>query len=235
MGRGAASSVCSGPPQLVGVLALVAAGLVPLAASAGPVTQASGLDPGDPYRLAFVTSTTRDATSSNLADYNLFVTNLANSVPQLAALDTTWTAIASTNTVDARDNTSTNPLNDTGVPIYLLDGTALANDNGDLWDGSIINPLRVSESGINLGCQLTWTGSSTVGQRQPIGFLGYSDVFVGSSCSSTNPWMVVTLLPSSLDYHLYGISGVLTAIPEPATSAQLLLGLIAMGVLRRRS
>jgi len=37
------------------------------------VTVPPGLNPGDPYRLVFVTSTTRDALSSAIADYNSFV------------------------------------------------------------------------------------------------------------------------------------------------------------------
>jgi hypothetical protein len=43
---------------------------------AAPITVPTGLNPGDRYRLAFVTSTTRDARSSNIADYNLFVTDV---------------------------------------------------------------------------------------------------------------------------------------------------------------
>ena len=34
------------------------------------VTVPTGIDAGDSYRLAFVTSTTRDGTSSDIADYN---------------------------------------------------------------------------------------------------------------------------------------------------------------------
>ena len=37
-----------------------------------------GLSPGDPYRLAFVTSTTRNALSSSIAVYNTFVTGVAD-------------------------------------------------------------------------------------------------------------------------------------------------------------
>lgn len=80
-----------------------------------PITQPTGLNPGDQYRLVFATSTTRDATSSNIADYNAFVTGVADSVPELLLLGTTWTAIASTASVDARDNTSTNPALYVGV------------------------------------------------------------------------------------------------------------------------
>ena len=76
-----------------------------------------GLNPGDQYRLAFVTSTTRDATSTDIADYNTFVLGVANSSAALAALSTTWKAIGSTATADARDNTDTCPAC-TDVPIF---------------------------------------------------------------------------------------------------------------------
>ena len=38
-----------------------------------------GVAPGDPFRLIFVTSTNRDATSSNIDDYNRFVIDAAGS------------------------------------------------------------------------------------------------------------------------------------------------------------
>jgi len=63
-----------------------------------------GLNIGDQYRLVFVTSGTRNAQSSNIADYNSFVTAQANQNAVLSALNTTWTVIGSTATVDARDN-----------------------------------------------------------------------------------------------------------------------------------
>ncbi|MDC0935468.1 hypothetical protein OAS39_04205 [Pirellulales bacterium] len=41
--------------------------VAPLAASAAPITVPTDLGVGDKYRLAFVTSTTRDATSIDIA------------------------------------------------------------------------------------------------------------------------------------------------------------------------
>ena len=73
---------------------------------ANPITQPTDLNLGDKYRLVFVTSNTRDATSADISDYNTFVTNTANLVPELLALETTWSVIGSTSTVDARDNAS---------------------------------------------------------------------------------------------------------------------------------
>ena len=71
---------------------------------AQPTTVPPGLNPGDSYRLAFVTSTGIDATSPVIATYNSFVTAVAGTVPELVALGTTWAAIGSTTTVHAHDN-----------------------------------------------------------------------------------------------------------------------------------
>jgi hypothetical protein len=45
------------------------------AAQAALVVVPPGLNPGDQYRLVFVTAGTRNATSSDINDYNTFVTN----------------------------------------------------------------------------------------------------------------------------------------------------------------
>src|SRR6476620_4389874 len=115
---------------------------------ANPVTVPVDLNPGNQYRLVFITGAARDGTSADINDYNSFVTNVADSVSQLAALGTTWKAICSTPTVAARDNTATNPLLTPGVPIYDLTGYRVVNSNADLWDGSIDNHgIRTTETG----------------------------------------------------------------------------------------
>ena len=130
------------------------------------ITQPSSLNPGDSYRLAFVTAGTRDATSTNIADYNTFVTNAANAIPALASLGTTWTAIGSTATVEARDNTNTVPSTvgggSLGVPIFLLNDTKLADSNDDLWDGSIDVPFDRTELDTAIVADV-WTGTTQAG------------------------------------------------------------------------
>ena len=73
--------------QVAAVVAIVLASAT--TSQAQPITIPSGLNPGDSYRLAFVTSTTRDATSSNSVDYDALVTAAASSVGELASLGTT--------------------------------------------------------------------------------------------------------------------------------------------------
>ena len=122
------------------------------AVDATPLTVPGDLNPGDEYRLAFVTSGVRNATSSDITVYNTFVDAAAETVPELAALGQDWKAIASTNAVNARTNTSTDPTpaGDTGVPIYVLNTAVLirlADHYDDLWDGSVGVPLQRTETG----------------------------------------------------------------------------------------
>jgi hypothetical protein len=211
------------------------------AAQAALVVVPSGLNPGDQYRLVFVTDGTRNAANTNINDFNSFVTNEANKPALNLALTTagfnpgtiTWNAIASTATVAARDNTGTNPSSGTGVPIYLIDGNRVANNNADLWDGSIqtqINRTASDQGGISSD---VWTGSNTdgsIGTNLGGGFTGSGQT--GNSTATDGSWIASSfagLGPDSL--RLYGISSVLTVptpavtVPEPSS----LLGLITLG------
>ena len=207
-------------------------------AAAVPITVPSGLSPGDQYRLAFVTSTTRDSLSADIADYNAFVTAAANSVPELLALGTTWTAIASTPAVDARDNTGTNPGASVGVPIYRLDDTLMAGGNADLWDGAIAAPLMIVETGaVGAPFQPVWTGTSTDGT----GFGGFElgsggSAFYGRSDQSSDFWIILPngIASHGFSYPLYAVSDPLTVVPEPGTSFLLGMGLAGLAAVGRR-
>ncbi len=206
-----------------------------LPASSAPITVPTDLNPGDQYRLAFVTSTRRDATSTNIADYNAFVTGLANSVPELLALGTNWTAIASTETVDARDNTGTNPTVSTGVPVYRLDDTRIANNNTDLWDAAIAAPLTVTEAGLPAtGDFLVWTGTDTSGLADfPLGIANFGSR-IGSRFDADSKWISITTGDKTLPFQLYAISAPLAVVPEPSALALAAFGFVALTVLRWR-
>jgi hypothetical protein len=150
-----------------------------------PAAQAEVIPPigyDGPYRLAFVTTSIADATfggatSTNIADYNTFVTTAANLVPDLVALGTTWKCIGSTLTVDAKVNTGTYITTDgsynaaTDVPIYTTTGLRIATGNADLWDGSIENPISFDDGTpipvyvdhTTPGTPETWTGTNNDG------------------------------------------------------------------------
>jgi len=216
------------------------------------VTQPTSLSPGDTYRLAFVTSGTRDAASSDIADYNTFVTNAANDVPELLSLGTTWTAIASTAglvPVDARDNTNTVPSTVTGgslgVPIFLLNDTKLVDSNDDLWDGSIDVPLNRTELDTQFQSSTpVWTGTAANGTQKfdlavPRGLGSTPFVSFGNALFSDASWVDQSSADPGFPIPLYALSDELqVVIPEPGTLTMLcfgLLGLLAHGHRRRRA
>ncbi len=202
-----------------------------------------------PYRLVFVTSGTRDATSSDIADYNSFVNTQAGSLVPT----TTWTAIASTPTVDARDNTSTNTSTDgTGVPIYNLNGQLVANDYADLWDGTINAAINYTQDGtVRPGTLVSvWTGSETDGtEKQLLGAgrgLGNSNgtySYLGIYTATDGNWISTGSLVLDQVRPLYAMSGILingvdeASIPEPGSLGLGLVMAMAAGgwcVVRRK-
>lgn len=235
------------------MLGLSALTLSATAASAAPITVPIGVT--EPYRLAFLTSIGRGAESSNIADYNAFVTGVADAVTELAALGTDWFAIASTPTVDARDNTGTNP-SATGVPIFLLDGTKLADDNADLWDGTVDTRLHVLETGVLLSGNgpIAWTGTNTdgtgfdgneLGSPAQCGFacLVFGDdpisvAEIGNSAFLSGVWISAgggINFEQDADHRFYAISGLITnQVPEPGVLGLFGIGLLGLGVARRR-
>ena len=230
-------------------LALLALLLAASPVMATLVTQPVGLNPGDQYRLAFVTSTVQDGSSANLADYNAFVSSAANTQQQLIDLGTSWAAIVSVSSANnARANTGTGG-ND-AVPIYLLNGSRLAANSNDLWDGSLDTPLSIQEDGATATGDLNvWTGTNSTGFADDV--LG--DVLVGAgrrrfgqADQATDGWIAADSErpprpgDSWSEFRIYGLSDVLTvstaAIPEP--NALLWLSFAGVSVVackRRRS
>jgi len=186
---------------------------------AQPITEPPGFS-GD-YRLAFVTSTTRNAVSSTIGDYDTHVTNAANAVTELAALSTTWSVIGSTATVDARDHTGTNPSS-TGVPIYGLDGLKIADNNADLWDQSIDKILEITDQGLVNALAIVYTGTDRDGTKE-VGFelgcslcgTGQEIAAYGASNRADLGWIKETTISGmNTPRPFYAISGVLNIVSE---------------------
>ena len=195
---------------------------------AGPLTPPS-LNPGDPYRLVFATSTIHDATSGDIADYNSIV-QLAADSSLLSPLGQTWTAIASTDAIDARDNTVTNPsVHGAGVPIFLFH-SLIAADYNDLWSGQgLSHVIDRTEHGDLLPsfARTVWTGTAADGTAaelsptiSPLGGLNPQSV-VGDSFASGSLWVADASQVHSNFNRLYGLSGVIIAVPEPLPLMQL--------------
>ncbi len=211
-----------------------------------PVTNAPWAA-GDTYHIVFVSSTFRDPASGDIADYNAHVQNAANA----AGLgDVSWYAIASTNidhggtaTVDARDNTSTNPgTNGSGVGIFLIDGTTkIADDYNDLWDMSIDNPINLTENNTTYSPPLTspfggfggvWTGTTADGLNRIQAALGGTRADLGLATVTNSEWT----RRSDINPHnnaplgLYAMSAVLSIqAPDPIPTLSQ-WGLIILGL-----
>jgi hypothetical protein len=237
---------------LFAALLLVA---LPRAGSAQIVTVPGDLAPGAGYRLIFVTSAVRNGASANVADYNAFVTGVANAVPALAALGTTWKALAETVAVTAFANTGTDPLivggipTNPGVPFYRLDGLRVANDNAHFFGMTFpLNDIRITELGTQAPITVrqpdgstqpwVWTGisapSSKLGTGSPVAGWAYG--------GGANSWKGIAISANTNGHALYAVSGVLN-VPSPpvvpllpaAGWIALAAALAATGTLRARA
>ena len=140
---------------------------------------------GAKFRLLFITSTTRNAVPTAIADYNRFVQGRAAAGhPDIGIHSSGFRAVGSTEYVDARDNTSTTyTSSDKGVPIYWLDGNKVVDDYEDFYDGDWDEETTLKdESGDTFTATSStrvWTGSNGDGTESIIaGF---------SACSGREP------------------------------------------------
>ncbi len=213
------------------ILALSPLLLLPSLSLAAPITVPTSLLPSAQYRLAFVTEGTRDATSTNIADYDAFVTAQANTETALSSI--TWQVLGSTALISARLHTGTAPSDYPGVPIFLLNDVKLADDYADLWDATIDVPLGIDQHGNAVLVGQVWTGS----QQSGLDYLPYelgtpSTPVVGDLAASNSTWMTLLLDPFTNNNRMYAISEILT-VPEPIPSELLALGFAALLLVRR--
>ena len=212
---------------------VLAALLVVVASSRAGVVRPPALNDGDHYYLVFVTDASRDALSSDIADYNLFVNQEAATNPALTGTDmgVQWFAIASTETTNARDNA----VVEAGVPIYLLDGTTKVADGfADIWDGTLDKAINLNQLLAPISSSV-WTGSTVSGTSHATRPLGSSGPAIGFSTFVTAGWITNTSTGGTTEFPLYALSEHLI-IPEPSTGALLLIGcgILAWGWRRRR-
>ena len=113
--------------------ALPAVNIVPSSWSLKP----AGLSAGE-FRLIFLSSTKHNAESSNIGTYNTFVQNRAAAGhADIRDYSSAFKVVGCTADVDARDNTGTTHTSaDRGVPIYWLNGTKVADNYQDFYNGT---------------------------------------------------------------------------------------------------
>ncbi len=199
----------------------------------------SRLRPGSQYEIAFVTSDKTTATSSNIADYNNFVTAEANQDPILSSFGATWKAIASTESVAA----NVNAPNDGSIPVYNTDGQLIADSDVPLYSGGrILNfgPIYTQNGSYisTTGSYWVWTGTSSFGATCAGSALGDDSPVVGSPYIGGPPswWLDTSTVsaypyypPSTNAYPVYALSSPITvSIPEPSTFVLLGIGAISL-------
>ena len=165
---------------------------------------------GETFRLMFVSSTTRDGASTDIADYNTHVqTAAAAGHADIRPYSAYFTAIGSTAAVNARDNTQTGSTH-TDAPIYWVhtgrSRGAVADNYADFYDGTWGNTTVRDQSGSSTTLiastpAITGTGlnGGTSGQLGSSSisawYLSSSDTLVKGSTSPGNQRRMLGLSP----------------------------------------
>ena len=188
-----------------------------------PLTPAE-VEPGERFRLLFITTGKRDAESSDIADYNAFVQNAAASGhASIRRHSSGFRAVASTPGVDARDNSATTG---TGVKIFWLNGNKLADDYADFYDGDWDDEVnRTNENGSSESDKSVWTGSDDDGtelissianapdRSRALGASGGQNKSTNGALDSASgsPFVSGASTTQSFNLPLYGLSQVFIA------------------------
>ena len=157
----------------------------------------SGLGPGDNFRLLFLSSTTRNASPSNINTYNTFIqTAAAAGHTAIRAYADQFKVVGCTNARSAKANTETRST-DTDAPIYWLNGSKVAENYTDFYDGSwddeVNDKNQAGSNGPNtsMDANYPFTGCEHDGTTYSARYLGHSVlVTVGrpnSSASGNGP------------------------------------------------
>jgi PEP-CTERM motif len=198
---------------ILGVTATVQADLI--------LRTPAGLTPGETFRFVFVTDDITTAQSSNISTYDAFVQADAGGATYNGAV-VNWQAIGSTSTVNAITHIRTIP----GISgVYLPDGTLVTQSDGltGLWGAATTNLNHAVDETIN-GVQISaqpWTGTQSNGTGIGIqdGVLGGINILYGFTEDQGGGWVDHTPFFRNpiMPYPMYGISEVLTVVPEPST------------------
>ncbi len=182
----------------------------------------TGLAAGTKFRLLFLTSTSRDATATDIATYNTFVQTAAKAGHSAISdsCGNKFKVVGSTSSVDARVNTDSEST-DTDAQIHWLnvggnEGEYKAADNyADFYDGSWGSSLVRDESGGSNNATIVWTGSNTDGTKHTRSLGGTPVVRQGSRTG--NPLNAQNSSPSA-NAPFYALSPVFTVGAPPTLS-----------------
>ena len=214
----------AGPRRILGValFGIVSAALLAAATAQAQTSQTvasdwslkpSGITAGQSFRLLFVTSTTSQATSSNISTYNTFVQGRADTNAALKPFKGEFRAVVSTSAVDARANTLTRST-DTGAPIYWVGGAKVADNYADFYDGSWDSYSGKNEAGTDSRPDV-WTGSQADGTKDSGNTPGSTTVRYGTLHASFPDQAlgrpgVAGVAGRTASFSLYALSPVIT-------------------------
>lgn len=216
-------------------------------ATAGPIEIATPttLHGGDQFRFIFVTpnTVTTDATSSNISVYNTLVQNYANGFTYNGQSITASAIVSVVGGVDAITNVGVHNV----AVYMASGTEVAVSDNGStgLFSANDLLAQPVQDlSGNSFATGYVWTGTSGLGTQYNTntnvgnvnwglggpsapgvidGGVDYSGHVEVGSLSSTSgySWLSVGfgtgLQLNTQTYQIYGISDVLTVVPEPST------------------
>ena len=198
--------------------------------SSSPLVPA-GVPPGSSFRLLFISSDTRNGRLDTIETYDAHVQDSAAAGhTALRPYSSHFKALASTPTIDARDHTGTTPTTATpGVPIYWLGGDKVADDYDDFYDGDWDSNASRDESLSAVGIDQAFTGSNSDGTKFPDEFLGTTVgdlVRIGNPTSSGDELDGGDNLRKTNRAAIYGLSGVLTVVRDPAVTNRAALAMV---------
>ena len=208
---------------------LPAPATVPPDWSLSPFTEEDDKGRGQKFRLVFLSSYGRNAQSSSITDYNNFI-RAATAVgdADIQPYADGFTVVGCTQDIDARDNTGTTG---TGVPIYWLNGSKVADEYQDFyslfWDAEgnsqDRNELGVNGTDTGRDSNFPWTGcendgteaSATNGTSEA---LGAPDEYVrlgrpNSFSTGHGPLSSDETAEYTEERPMYGLSQVFTVVP----------------------
>jgi hypothetical protein len=203
----------------------------------GALVVPTGLSTGDPYHVIFVSSTTRDATSSNIADYDAHVQSAADAAGIGASLSVSWLALGSTPTVDVFDHLMPLFSNTNTVPIYNQNGDLVASSLADMFDRftTLSAPIQYDELANSLTTDV-WTGSTRDGVVSVWSLGGQGGagtqfaMFGNSDVQFSQTWVANGAGNVINSFSFYAVSQELTADVVPVPAAIWLFG-SALGLL----
>lgn len=189
----------------------------------------TGLASGSQYQLAFLTLDGISQSSSNIADYNSFVTTQAASMISLFP-GVTWHAIASTASVNAKDNApnTTLPVYNTHGEVIVPAGVGLYSISSGSPTPSLTNTIHFDQFGNDNSGVPAWTGSSSAGFKLSGHALGSGSTGMGHTGAKDYLWLQLGQFSAIGNQPLYALSTPITFVPEPSTLALAAFGFIGL-------